>query len=214
LFRQTVVLEDWPPEGHGEIVQFKLILKGNLPPDKRATSNAKQRIRREIHPQLRVLWEQHAWLKSGLGAHSSGHPETGIERLANNYRRCGFRFAPLIRKDQHACKLDILVLRRDEPHRLFTGAGDLDNRVKTLIDGLRMPQQCSELNGAQPTSDEDPFFVLLEDDRSILEFRVETDRLLVPPEPDEPERDVFAVIGVHVTTPIGYQIASYGGAFY
>jgi hypothetical protein len=88
----------------------------------------------------------------------------------------------------------------------MSGAGDLDNRVKTLIDALKMPAQCSELAGATPSADEDPFFCLLEDDRLIYDFRVQSDRLLIPAQPGEPERDVFALIEVRVMTWTGNEL--------
>ena len=112
-----------------------------------------------------------------------------------------------------ACSLNIVILRRDEPFRVMSGAGDLDNRVKTLIDALQIPRQKSELGGALPSDDEDPFFCLLEDDRLIYDFRVESDRLLVPAEPDEPERNVFALIEVRVTTWAGHDVSVPPGRF-
>jgi len=42
--------------------------------------------------------------------------------------------------------------------------------------------------------------VLLKDDDVVYEVHVTTDRLYVPPEPDEPERDVVAIIGVRTRT--------------
>jgi hypothetical protein len=93
---------------------------------------------------------------------------------------------------------------------VFSGSGDLDGRVKTLIDGLRLPQQLAEVPGG-PLEDEDPFFVLLEDDRLIYDFAVTTDRLLVPPEPDEPYRDVVAIIGVHIKNRSGMEISTMSG---
>jgi hypothetical protein len=134
-----------------------------------------------------------------------------IDRIANNYARCGFRFVPIVREHcAFAVSLDFLILRRDEPHKVFSGSGDLDGRVKTLIDGLRLPQQLAEVPGG-PLEDEDPFFVLLEDDRLIYDFAVTTDRLLVPPEPDEPYRDVVAIIGVHIKNRSGMEISTMSG---
>jgi hypothetical protein len=115
--------------------------------------------------------------------------------------------------NEMACSLDILILRRDEPHRVMSGAGDLDNRVKTLIDGLKMPSQRSEMGAAVPSDDEDPFFCLLEDDKLIYDFRVQSDRLLVPAEPNEPERDVFALIEVRVMTWAGNELNALSGGF-
>ena len=95
------------------------------------------------------------------------------------------------------CSLDVLVLRRDEPHALINAAGDLDGRMKTLLDALQMPRQCSELGpNSKPEPDEDPFYVLMEDDRLIYELNVTTDTLLMPTEPNEEHRDVVAVVRV------------------
>ena len=58
-------------------------------------------------------------------------------------------------------------------------AGDIDNRIKTLIDTLRKPQYANELRGNEtPLDGEDPFFCLLEDDKLVSHFAVETDTLL------------------------------------
>jgi len=183
-------------------MQFRLVLRGALPPNKQGKANAKHRIRQELHPQLRVLWQQHPALAIKCRARpEAGETRPPVEDYADAYARCGFRFVPLVDSDT-ACALDILLLRRDQPNQLFF-AGDIDGRVKTLLDGLRLPQQCSEVSGLSPTHDEDPFFVLMEDDRSIYEINVTTDRLLVPPEPNEPERDVVAVINVRTRSASG-----------
>ncbi len=206
MFRDSekFLLEHAPCVGDDrDAMKFTLVIRGNLPPDKRSTADAKHRLRRELHPQLRVLWQQHPHLKNLWNANHDG--EIPVQKVANNFSRCGFRFVPLVRNDNgRACWLDILLLRREEPHRLFSGAGDLDNRVKTLIDALRMPQQCSEVANQGPSEDEDPFFCLLDDDRLIYEFSVASDRLLVPTEPDEPHRDVVAIIAVEVKSTDGY----------
>lgn len=208
----------------------RLIVRGALPPDKRGTTDVKHRIRRELHPQLRNFWQQHPALRDHFNSPSSDMlrlkalaarklrpggqspdvppAQSRLEEIATEFTRWGYRFAPLVREAAHmACSLDILILRRDEPHRVFSGMGDLDNRVKVLLDGLRMPRQSGELDEQQPSADEDPFFCLLEDDKLIYDFTVTTDRLLVPPEPNEAHRDVVAVIGVKVTLPGGDPIA-------
>jgi hypothetical protein len=192
-------------------MEFRLVLRGHLPPDKRGTVPVKHRIRRELHPQLRTLWQQHPALRGSFDPIRKGRSR--VEELGNEYSRCGFRFVPLVKKKDFACALDILILRRQEPFKVFDPVGDLDNRIKTLIDGLRMPEQCSEVAGQSPATDEDPFFVLMDDDKAIFQFQVITDRLLIPPEPDESERDVTAIIGVRVTTFGGNPIAYMSGEF-
>ena len=52
----------------------------------------------------------------------------------------GNRFVPLVSKaGGFTCSLDILFLRRDDPEGPIESGGDIDNRLKVLLDGLRMP---------------------------------------------------------------------------
>jgi hypothetical protein len=77
------------------------------------------------------------------------------------------------------CSLDILFLRRDIPGSAIQ-AGDIDNRIKTVIDALRAPQSQNELVGTdqKPGRDDDPLYCLLWDDRQVSHLTVETDTLL------------------------------------
>jgi hypothetical protein len=203
------------PEQKDSDVKFRLVYDGELPPEQRCSAEVKQRIRQQIHPQLKALWAEHPGLSHNLIPEKEGAtPE--VQRIADNYEKCGFRFVPLVRKaNQIACRLELLVLMRQEPHRVFSGdeRGDLDNRIKTLIDGLRMPRQCSELGQPRPspTASEDPFYCLLEDDSSVFEFSVQTDRMLAPCKPEQAQRDVLAVINVHVTTDQRLEMFSLSG---
>lgn len=75
--------------------------------------------------------------------------------------------------------------------------GDIDNRLKTLFDALRMPHGGQEIGAETPRPDEDPFYVLLQDDESIADVSVTTDRLLqVPPEHEHDGAYVALVINV------------------
>ena len=74
-------------------------------------------------------------------------------------------------------------MRTDKPGSLIkSGSGDIDNRLKTLFDALRMPKSKDELGryAGVPGLDEDPFYCLLEDDKFITRLVVETDMLLRP----------------------------------
>jgi hypothetical protein len=136
----------------------------------------------------------------------SGPPyRSGIERVADNFESIGFRWVPLVRRKHNwACSLTLSLLVRQPPYGPFNGQGDLDNRVKTLIDGLSKPRQkCDLPDGAKPDADEDPFFVLLEDDSLIFDFSVSIDRLLRPPLADEDFSDVEATIRAKVMTADG-----------
>jgi hypothetical protein len=79
------------------------------------------------------------------------------------------------------CDLEITLLRPEAPGAVITQSGDIDNRLKTLFDSLRMPKELGELHvGDAPGPDEQPFYCLLEDDNLITKVAVITDRLLQP----------------------------------
>jgi hypothetical protein len=72
------------------------------------------------------------------------------------------------------------ILRPDLPGRAIQ-SGDINNRMKTIFDALRLPNNKDELGGYDlPSEGEDPFFCLLEDDSMISHAAVETDTLLQP----------------------------------
>jgi len=106
-------------------------------------------------------------------------------------------YIPLVRKSLAlTCELDILFLRNDAPGSVITPSGvDLDNRIKTLFDGLRVPV-ASDVELAAP-DDPQPFRCLLEDDALISSFTVRTDRLLLAP--GESEDRVLLIMEAKVT---------------
>lgn len=87
------------------------------------------------------------------------------------------------------------MLGPEPPGHIVTQSGDIDNRIKTLLDALKKPELNALPGGSVPTSNENPFFCLLEDDNLIVSLAVETDRLL---EPDVHPSEVELII--HVTT--------------
>jgi hypothetical protein len=78
-------------------------------------------------------------------------------------------------------------------------SGDLDARMKTLFDALRIPKDLAETGGQGPQDDEDPFYCLLEDDKLIADVSITTDKLLLLPKKRVPDaNDVFLVITVKI----------------
>ena len=148
-------------------------------------ANHKHEIRKVFHRQLKQLWGA-TWLKHqtyGLWDKDQTIPErTPLnEALSAIYKRDNYRFVPLVREriSLH-CSLDILFLRPDAPGSIVQSA-DIDNRLKTLFDALRMPANASELGKYEkPNEGEDPFYCLLEDDKLISRVSVTTDMLLEP----------------------------------
>jgi hypothetical protein len=163
----------------------------------------KHDIRRVFHSQLKQLWATNQFLREHKltggdnvfrpiaddqaywGGKVEGYAPLS-DVIANRYRENGYRFCPLVCEDfSLLCSLRILFLRRDIPGSVIT-AGDIDNRLKTVIDALRRPLRPAELVGNEtPKDGEDPFFVLLEDDKGVTHLEVETDTLLDAPVSDK-----------------------------
>ncbi len=229
--------EDRAPES--ELMRFRLCYEGELKATQRdpigsqgdRLAEHKQALRRAFHKQLRELWRTDRFLSNhnvcpsdyrrmlqnpqaisdSFGAMDESVPLA--EFVGRFYHESGYQFVPLVREDWSLrCALNVLLLRRDYPGSVID-AGDLDNRVKTLIDGLRRPKNATELRGNEtPASDETPFFVLLEDDRLITEFTVETDTLLDQPtgNAEADRRFVRAIITVELQP---YNVSLFNLAF-
>ena len=91
-------------------------------------------------------------------------------------------------------------------------SGDIDNRLKTIFDALRMPVSKEELGGYEtPEADETPFYCLLTDDKLISRVSVETDTLLQPTSPQAGDNDARLIIAVKVKpVDVGWDNISFG----
>jgi hypothetical protein len=189
----------------------------------------KHEIRRCFHGQLKQLWETNDFLNS-----YRRHPDDNIDSrpiynseawwgsndsdkislkdyIAVRFTENGYKFVPLVCEEfSLQCSLDILFLRRDMPGSAIQ-AGDIDNRVKTLIDTLRKPNHAQELKGNEtPKVGEDPFFCLLQNDKLISQFSVETDRLLdevCPEEADKRKAKVIITVELKPYSPTFFNMA-------
>jgi len=201
---EILPIDVWP-EDEGETVEFRLVYKGRIPSQQSEVANrAKHDIRLAMHEQLRTLWHEHPVLRkwSKFDEAEAQQSRSHADILADNYQRCNIRFLPLVNKRSGlACALDILFLRRDPPGSQIISGGDLDNRLKVLVDGLKMPGECSQIpRGWQPGPTHDPLYCLMQDDGMVTEIKVTSDRLLAPLAGEENKNDVELII--HVTTKI------------
>ncbi len=185
-------------------MKFTLTYDGSLPASgNKAKGQAKWEIRKALHPQLKDLWASHPALrdveenrhypKTGGATLTQVHhrypgPVTnhplitniagGIEilDLCEPIEKYGAWFRPLVREN-HAlhCGLEILFLRKEQPGKVYQG-GDLDGRVKTILDALTMPQHKEQVLGKSTKFD--PIYCLLEDDSLVSGVNVESERLL------------------------------------
>lgn len=173
-------------------MEFRLTYRGQLKGN--GTSEQKQRIRRFIHPQLSRLWTQPPLTdyKEYLPGGKHAAADSPFARTVGP-----FTFQPLVTSPYDVvAELDITFLRPEPPGLLVSNSGDIDNRVKTLLDALRMPQNLGELPANDsPTEHENPFCVLLEDDSLITHLAITTDRLL---EPVSHQLDVILIMHVRV----------------
>jgi hypothetical protein len=184
-YRRVFLWDEYAEPNQVEM-QFRLTYEGELLANNSgrqdlARAPHKHAMRKIFHQQLKRLWGIHPVLKE-LATVKMYHQRgiTLLEHTAANFHQNGYRFVPLVTRELCLiCKLEILMLRHGEPGGVIS-AGDIDNRVKTLLDALRKPRSANELGGATPADDEDPFFCLLEDDGLVTHLAVETDTLLEP----------------------------------
>jgi hypothetical protein len=187
-------------------VEFRLVYQGPLVSQKSGGGGSriaeKHAIRKVFHKQLQKVWQQRRVLDFYLQERCSAEPSGNIvkfriaDKWINKYSKYGFRFLPLITEEAGlACSIDILFLRPDPPGKIRDSSGDIDNRIKVLLDGLRTPRYPDEAKGLSPDPDENPFFVLLEDDSLITEMKITTDRLLTADVVDE---NVLLIIDVNL----------------
>ena len=142
----------------------------------------KHAIRRHFHSQLKKYWDLNPVLKEMMikpavdfqGRQSDARHEGMLIKARN------FNWLPLVVEGSGLeCRLEILYLRNGARGGLISDA-DIDNRMKTLIDALKAPRPKEIHDDERPSDDEEPFFVLLEDDRLITHLSVESGLLLSP----------------------------------
>jgi hypothetical protein len=126
-----------------------------------------------VHPPVRARLEEDGSQTLYLLASGEG---PGILDLCQSIEKHGAWFRPLVR-DSYAlhCGLKIHFLRQEPPGRIYQG-GDLDGRIKTLLDALAMPQHVEQI--LETNTKNHPVYCLLEDDAAISGVEIESERLL------------------------------------
>jgi hypothetical protein len=195
-------------------MEFRLLYDGELAGNS-ARPKDKHAIRKQLHPQLRRLWQSNVRLQEYAGyvalrsltpnevgpKNKQERAELGLRHIGKIHGRAGYQLVPLVTADLSLrCSLDILMLRPEEGKKTIFQGGDIDNQIKTLFDGLKIPQNDADVANNVPEPDEIPFFCLLEDDRLISEVRVVTDALLTRPHTNAIKpTDVFVVVHVNLS---------------
>lgn len=145
--------------------------EGPLPTKKRGVSPVKAHLRDAFSPQieeqLKSRVETFEYLSSRLGEHE-------FVCVVNDRLRTG-------------AELDILLLTPTSIAR----PGDLDNRLKTLVDGLTRPANVQQLTPSASTTSQT--FCLLEDDGLVTRLTVDSRPWLGRP---KGSADILAVVNV------------------
>lgn len=184
-----------------DVMRFHLIYSGPLSASgNKSKIDEAAKIRAALSAQIKQLWEKHQALgvlareaampprnvgmtvslgPQGLRspreiALQSGH---GFQDLIPAFVIGKRQFLPLVRSSLHLnCEIDILFLRQQDPGALISQGGDIDNRVKTLLDALRIPSADEETRA--PTGGDGMAFCLMESDTLVSRLNIDTDRLL------------------------------------
>jgi len=176
-------------------MEFTLVYQGKLKAN--GGIKEKQCLRRIFHRQLKQLWETNIFESVKNRYFLDDNPPKGNTSIIQKVGK--FRFAPLVTQRLHLfAELSIIMLRPEPAGAIITQGGDIDNRLKTLFDSLRMPKNEGEIpkDDSPEEKDEDPFFCLLEDDKLVTKLSVDTDQLLEPLEPTD--IPTFVNLMIHV----------------
>ena len=197
-------------------MEFTLMYEGKLPSGDKANRDDKHRIRLAFHSQLKTLWTLPPL------SYCSSYKEEEVAGIEERYQdepdpgtfdfgslpyvvtdTNGFKFVSLVHKSLAiVAELDVRFLFPSpeiiSPVSMVTR--DVDNKLKTLFDGLRIPQQRQEIPEKwMPDAEQNPLFCLLEDDGLIAKVSVSSGYSLRPLAPEE----VFVIMNVKVKGKMG-----------
>ncbi len=162
-------------------MEFTLYYRGPL---KAASQRNKRKdhkhdLRKHFHEQLKMLWDLPQLKDSKDFLKLEPVPKGEIALLKPLGQ---FEFAPLIASQLHlVASIGIIILRPESEGRIFVRGGDIDNRLKTLLDALKVPNEKAALpDGASPSPGESPFYCLVEDDSLVTNVDIKTAHWLEP----------------------------------
>jgi hypothetical protein len=141
----------------------------------------KHLMRKGFHRSLKRHWELTPFLMNAQQPPVDTKPYH-IERLAQEFQISPWGFVPLVTgRLQLLTTIDIWIQRLDNASS-SVWSGDVDNRVKTIIDALEVPSANDGYASLTPEAGEQPFFCLLENDKYLNNVAVETSALLDAPD--------------------------------
>ncbi|MCL1891975.1 MAG: hypothetical protein FWF97_01615 [Alphaproteobacteria bacterium] len=182
-------------------MKFKLLYFGELRTNPKKRSQHIANIRMQFHPQLKKLVENSPW------NNMQKYMMPGATKSPISTRHVGgIDWNPIITPNlKLLAELDVLLMH---PQIVGLGRTDIDNRMKTLLDALRSPQNEHEI-GENTPKNMGPIYTLLDDDHLVTKISVNTSHLLAPQmlgtrlQADDGEEKVFLLIDVNVRVEEG-----------
>ncbi|MGD0468341.1 MAG: hypothetical protein ABSA54_08200 [Terriglobales bacterium] len=187
-------------------MEFHLVYDGNLLRPQQSSKRRvweKHAIRGFLSDQFKKLWEIHPALKSYAARvveideydNRVHPPKPFLDHLADRHKVEDLRIIPIATEANGlVCSLDVLFLIPDL-HGIMEESGDIDNRLKTLIDGLKKPKPGQLQKKEGDPLDPNPMYVLMEDDKQLTGLSLNIDRLLY--QMDGGKHDAIAIIRVN-----------------
>lgn len=216
-------------------LQFTLTYDGRLASN--GNPAAKSAIRAHFHPQLEELWRISPALQTvfrnrfypvgGTNVATERHHSEGDVAPQKIKVKGGIAtdlcapiivgnsaFVPLVRESLSLqCSLRILFMRKEPRGGVLAGRGDIDNRLKTLLDALSVPNADQEKSGPTegPPNGPPMTYTLLENDRDVVCLEVDTRQLLTRPGAHDTEVRLIIDVEVRVNQSRSYNHPFLGG---
>ena len=176
-------------------MEFTLVYQGDLPPN--GSSSVKWELRRKFDGQMRKLWE--CAPLNDISEYIDPNYKPSDAYLGRKVRAIEF-LSPVSEKISTHADLDILLLSAGQGQRLTLRGGDIDNRIKTLLDSLQAPHSEQEIPNCAEAPDDGRVFCLLDDDKLVRKLAVRIGQLLTVPDYSD---TAHAVIDVRIRASRG-----------
>ncbi len=180
-------------------MKFKLLYFGEILVNPKKRAQHISDIRMQFHPQLKKLLEHSPW------NNMTRYMMPGATKSPITTKHIGgIDFNPIITPNlKLIAELDIQMLH---PEIVGVARTDIDNRIKTLLDGLRCPQNEHEIGENTPRNI-GPIYTLLDDDHLVTKMSINTSHLLTDhmftPDPSRINAPIFMMIDVNVRVAEG-----------
>ena len=193
-------------------MKFTLIYEGPLRASNKATKENKHAIRHTFDAQLQSLWAREPLLSHRCEAigeapvdlissyeaarddkYQDSSPTT-LQCVGNGY------YLPIVSERYNLLAEIGITWFRHEPPGSLLQIGDIDNRLKTILDCLQTPPSGQAVDLDEGNSAISPFYTVLEDDSLISSIKVDTARDL---RPDAANSEVLLLIEIRTVVTAG-----------